>query len=88
VAPAGAAEPGGGPGPAEALPRTSILRRAAESRLFSGSPEAEERARRLAGPPPAEMAERADTARRRAGQPPAPPEGDGGDPIGTTGRQH
>ncbi|MGM0386632.1 MAG: hypothetical protein ACQERF_11735, partial [Actinomycetota bacterium] len=56
-------------------PRTSILQRAveprsAESRLFSGSPEAEERANRLSGPPPEEMAEREDTARRRAQQPP------------------
>jgi hypothetical protein len=67
-------------------PRTSILQRAgdpgpggdarpgeprsAESRLFSGSPEAEERANRLSGPSREDMAEREDTARRRAQEPP------------------
>lgn len=67
-------------------PRTSILQRAvdsgppgdaraaeprsAEARLFSGSPEAEERANRLSGPSREDMAEREDTARRRSQQPP------------------
>lgn len=60
--------------PPAATQRTSIIQRAGEARaaddrLFSGSPEAEERASRLSGPPAAEMAEREDTARRRAQQP-------------------
>lgn len=47
--------------------RTSVLglARSAESRLYSGSPDADERARLLAGPPPEEMAEREDAAARR-----------------------
>ena len=57
------------------MPRTSIMQRteeqrSADSRLFSGSPDAEERANRLTGPPREEMAEREDTARRRAQQQP------------------
>lgn len=52
-------------------PRASILRQpgdphSAEARLFSGSPEAEERATRLAGPSAADMAEREEAARRRS----------------------
>jgi len=90
----GAAHPAG----AVELERESILHRAAEttprgaeSRLFSGSPEAEERALRLAGPTNAEMAQREDTARRRvtgaAAQPAvvAPPDNAPADAIADPG---
>lgn len=43
----------------------------ASARLYSGSPDAEERGQRLAGPPPTEMAEREAAARRRAHAPEA-----------------
>lgn len=61
-----AGTPPSGPGPE--LERTSVRELAgkrAESRLYSGSPDAEERQRLLSGPPPEEMAEREISAARR-----------------------
>ncbi|NLI19019.1 MAG: mechanosensitive ion channel [Actinomycetales bacterium] len=76
-------------GPAATPPRTSILhraegQRAAESRLFSGSPEAEERANRLSGPSAVDMAEREDTARRRVDAPRTQPTPEPTDPTRRT----
>lgn len=57
--------------------RASILakaaaRRSADARLYSGSPDADERARLMEGPPPEEMAEREQSARRRSQETSAP----------------
>ncbi len=43
----------------------------AESRLYSGSPEAEERGRQLEGPGPEDQAEREEIAKRRSTDPAA-----------------
>lgn len=54
------------PRPAEAGPvETTLSSTSPEARLFSGSPEAEERNRAMAGPSAADMAERAKNAERR-----------------------
>lgn len=54
--------------PAEETPvETTLSSTSPEARLYSGSPEADERGRKLAGPGPADMAEREKTAERKLG---------------------
>ena len=48
--------------------------RSAEARLYSGSPEAEERKAKLSGPSAADMAERESTAERRLNIPTESPD--------------
>ena len=53
------------PGEAETPTETTLGSRSAQARLYSGSPEAEERNRQMSGPSAADMAEREQAAERR-----------------------
>ena len=60
-------QPKSGDPDAESPVETTLGSRSPEARLYSGSPEAEERNRQLAGPGAADMAERERAAERRLG---------------------
>lgn len=63
------AEPRTDPEQTRVMTAVDASARSAEARLYSGSPDAEERKAKLAGPGPKDMAEREQTAERRLQQP-------------------